>query len=46
MGGIFLAMGGGVPTQLDEVHQIDLAATVAQLLGIEPPLHSEGKPMW
>ena len=26
-------------------HQIDLAATITELLGIEPPLQSEGEPM-
>jgi predicted AlkP superfamily pyrophosphatase or phosphodiesterase len=47
MGGAFLAMGRGVPEglALDEVRQIDVAATVAALLGIEPPLHSEGRPI-
>jgi len=48
MGGIFLATGNAVPAgiELDEVRQIDLAATVTKLLGIDPPLHSEGKPIW
>jgi arylsulfatase A-like enzyme len=47
MGGVFMAMGRGVPDNLalDEVRQIDVAATVAQLLGIEPPLQSEGRPI-
>lgn len=44
MGGIFMAMGRGVPTDLvlPEVHQVDVAATAARLLGIEPPRQSEG----
>ena len=47
MGGIFLAMGRGVPAApLGEVHQIDLPATVAALLGIEPPRDSEGVSIW
>jgi predicted AlkP superfamily pyrophosphatase or phosphodiesterase len=45
MGGVFLAMGRGIPADLalGEVRQIDVAATVARLLGIDPPLHSEGR---
>ncbi|MCB1686007.1 MAG: ectonucleotide pyrophosphatase/phosphodiesterase [Pseudomonadales bacterium] len=48
MAGIFFAMGRGVPADLtlDEVRQIDLAATVSRLLNIEPPASSEGQPMW
>jgi predicted AlkP superfamily pyrophosphatase or phosphodiesterase len=44
MGGIFLAMGRGVPrgAALGVVRQIDVAATVAGLLGIDPPRDSEG----
>jgi len=47
MGGVFMAMGRGIPMDLalGEVRQIDVAATVAQLLGIEPPLQSEGRPI-
>jgi hypothetical protein len=47
MAGIFLAMGRGVHTDLvlPEVQQIDLAATVARLLGIDPPRQSEGRPI-
>ncbi len=47
MAGVFLAMGRGVPTDLvvPEVHQVDLAPTVARLLGIEPPRQSEGRPV-
>ncbi len=47
MGGIFLAMGRGVPhTPLGDVHQIDLPATVARLLDIDPPGDSEGASIW
>lgn len=47
MGGVFMAMGRGVPADLElrEVHQIDVAATVAALLGIAPPAQSEGRPI-
>ena len=47
MPGMFLALGRGVPAgaRLPAVHQVDLAATIAALLGIEPPLHSEGRPV-
>ncbi|MDH3641621.1 MAG: hypothetical protein OES38_05965, partial [Gammaproteobacteria bacterium] len=47
MGGVFLAMGRGVPSGLTihAVHQVDVAATVARLLGISPPRHSEGRPV-
>lgn len=47
MGGIFMAMGSGVPDKtLGELRQIDVAATVAALLGIEPPSESEGESIW
>ena len=47
MGAIFLAMGRGVPETLPgDVLQIDLPATVARLLNIEPPEDSEGSPIW
>ena len=48
MGGVFLAMGRGVPTGTEPgvVRQIDVAATVAGLLGIDPPLDSEGESIW
>ena len=47
MGAIFLAMGRGVPkTPLGEVRQIDVPATVAHLLDIEPPRDSEGVSIW
>jgi hypothetical protein len=47
MGGVFMAMGRGVDEDLElgEVRQVDVAATVARLLGIEPPLQSEGRPV-
>lgn len=39
MGGIFYAMGNGVTKgkELPEIHQLDIAPTVAKLLGIEKP---------
>lgn len=45
MGGVFFAVGRGVPADLvvPEVHQVDLAPTVARLLGIDPPRQSEGR---
>ena len=48
MGGIFLAMGPGVPEgfTVDVVRQIDVAASIAKLIGIEPPLDSEGVSIW
>jgi predicted AlkP superfamily pyrophosphatase or phosphodiesterase len=48
MAGVFMAMGRGVDASqpLGEVRQIDLAATVSRLLGIDPPLQSEGEPIW
>ncbi|MGE0625058.1 MAG: alkaline phosphatase family protein [Pseudomonadales bacterium] len=47
MGGVFFAMGRGVPPdlRLDDVRQIDIAATAAALLGVEPPAQSEGRPI-
>lgn len=47
MGGIFFAMGRGVPagTRLPAVRMIDVAPTVARLLGIDPPAASEGHPI-
>ena len=47
MGGVFYAMGRGVSPslKLGDVHQTDVAATVARLLGIAPPLQSEGRPV-
>ena len=45
MGGVFFALGRGVSDDLrvPEVHQVDVAATVAMLLGIHPPRDSEGR---
>jgi predicted AlkP superfamily pyrophosphatase or phosphodiesterase len=45
MGGIFLASGRGVPAgaRLGPVRAIDVAPTVAALLGIEPPAQAEGR---
>ena len=47
MAAIFFALGRGVPRgrALGPVRSIDLAPTVAALLGIEPPRHSEGRPI-
>lgn len=44
MGAIFFALGRGVPAGAKPgvVRAIDVAATVSDLLGIEPPLQSEG----
>ncbi len=47
MGAIFLALGRGAPTggRLGTVHAIDVAPTVAALLGIAPPRDAEGRPL-
>jgi predicted AlkP superfamily pyrophosphatase or phosphodiesterase len=47
MGGIFFAVGNGVPRgeRIDPVRAIDVAPTVAAILGIEPPLDAEGEPL-
>ena len=47
MGGIFLALGRGVGATaiLPPVRAIDVAPTLSQLLGIDPPAHSEGSPI-
>ncbi len=47
MDGIFLARGRGVTAghAPGRVRAVDVAATVAGLLGIEPPRHSEGRPI-
>lgn len=47
MSGVFFAMGRGVPKDVEiaAVHQVDVAATVSRLLGIDPPQHSEGRPV-
>jgi arylsulfatase A-like enzyme len=48
MGAIFFALGRGIPpgTELGEVRSIDVAPTVAALLGIDPPQSSEGKALF
>ncbi len=45
MGGIFLAIGRGVPAgaRLPAVRMIDVAPTVARLLGIATPRDAEGR---
>jgi arylsulfatase A-like enzyme len=47
MAGIFLALGRGVRRDLvlPEVQQIDVAASVAVLLDMDPPRDSEGRPV-
>lgn len=47
MRGIFFALGRGVPrgAKLGRVRGRDVAATVAHLLGIEPPAQNEGVPI-
>ncbi|MGH0028269.1 MAG: alkaline phosphatase family protein [Myxococcota bacterium] len=47
MGGVLLARGRGVSagTRLGAVRMVDVAPTVAALLGIDPPRHAEGEPI-
>ena len=47
MAAIFYAMGRGVAhdVRLEEVRAIDVAPSVARLLAIDPPRHSEGTPV-
>ena len=47
MKAVFYAMGRGVGPggEADDLRQVDLAATIAVLLGVEPPRQSEGEPM-
>jgi predicted AlkP superfamily pyrophosphatase or phosphodiesterase len=47
MHGIFVALGRGVPkgARLPRVRAIDVAPTVAKLLGIAPPASAEGTPI-
>jgi predicted AlkP superfamily pyrophosphatase or phosphodiesterase len=47
MRAVFLAMGRGVRpgTRLGPQRAVDVAPTVTRLLGIDPPLHSEGHPI-
>lgn len=48
MGAIFFALGRGVPpgTKLAHARAIDVAPTAAALLGIDPPLQSEGSALF
>jgi arylsulfatase A-like enzyme len=45
MAGILLALGRGAPpgVRLARPHAVDVAPTVAGLLGIDPPRQSEGR---
>ena len=45
MAGIFLARGRAAPAgaRTGAVHAVDVAPTVAALLGIDPPEQSEGR---
>ncbi len=47
MGAVFFALGRGVPADLElgSVRALDVAATAARLLGIEPPRDNEGAPI-
>lgn len=47
MGAILLAMGRGVPkgVRIGPVDSIQVAATIAKLLGIDPPAQAEGPPI-
>jgi len=47
MAGIFLALGRGVSPgeALEEVSSLDVAPSVARLLGIDPPRHARGRPI-
>jgi predicted AlkP superfamily pyrophosphatase or phosphodiesterase len=47
MAGIFLALGRGIPAsaRLESVRMIDVAPTVARLLGIDPPRQATGQPI-
>lgn len=47
MGGILYALGRGVPSgqRIGAVRAIDVAPTVARLLGIQPPREAEGRPL-
>ena len=47
MGGIFLALGRGVgaAATVPSARAIDVAPTIARLLGIDPPLRAEGRPI-
>jgi arylsulfatase A-like enzyme len=45
MGAIFLGMGRGFPqgVRIGAVRNIDIAPTIAMLLGIDPPAQAEGR---
>jgi predicted AlkP superfamily pyrophosphatase or phosphodiesterase len=44
MWGIFYALGAAVePRQIGPVHQVDIAPTIANILGIEMPDDTEGR---
>jgi predicted AlkP superfamily pyrophosphatase or phosphodiesterase len=47
MGALFRAMGRGVPAgvRIGPQRAVDVAPTVARLLGIDPPRHAEGRPI-
>jgi len=47
MGALFVAAGRGVPagTKLGEVHALDIAPTVLELLGVPTPVSMEGRPL-
>ncbi len=47
MGAIFMAIGRGVPVgeQIGPQRAVDVAPTIARLLGIDPPSHAEGRPI-
>ncbi len=45
MGAIFLGMGRGLPrgVRIGAVRNVDIAPTIAMLLGIDPPAQAEGR---
>jgi arylsulfatase A-like enzyme len=47
MGGIFFAMGLGITAgkKINNVHQLDIAPTVADILGIEAPAEAKNRPI-
>ena len=47
MGGIFFAMGRGITAgkKIDNVHQLDIAPTVADILGIDAPAQAKNRPL-
>jgi predicted AlkP superfamily pyrophosphatase or phosphodiesterase len=48
MAGTLFALGRGVPRghRIERAHMVDIAATAASLLGIEPPRQSSGTPIF